>query len=71
LTSRATDRAARRAGEWPDGKRFAFTIFDDSDDESMANGPAVCDLLDAPIPFPRPECDGLVRPDRTTPECRV
>jgi hypothetical protein len=31
---------------WPDGKRFAFTIFDDTDNMTMRNGPPVYDFLD-------------------------
>ncbi|MCB0997034.1 MAG: hypothetical protein KDB21_18195 [Acidimicrobiales bacterium] len=30
---------------WPGGKRFAFTIFDDTDKTTLANGPVVYDLL--------------------------
>ena len=30
---------------WPDGKRFAFTVFDDTDRGTMANLPPVYDLL--------------------------
>lgn len=45
MRTRRPDRASRRPGEWPGGKRFAFTIFDDTDDESIANGPAVYEFL--------------------------
>jgi hypothetical protein len=38
-------RAGRRAGCWPDGKLFAFTIFDDSDLQTVANGAPVYDFL--------------------------
>lgn len=31
---------------WPDGHRFAFTIFDDTDWTTLVNGPPVYDLLD-------------------------
>jgi hypothetical protein len=31
--------------EWPDGKRFAFTIFDDTDLETIDNGPGVYAFL--------------------------
>ena len=31
--------------EWPDGKRFAFTVFDDTDRGTMVNLPPVYDLL--------------------------
>jgi hypothetical protein len=30
---------------WPDGKRFAFTVFDDTDNITMQNGPPVYDLF--------------------------
>ena len=30
---------------WPDGKRFAFTVFDDTDTTTMVTGPPVYDLL--------------------------
>jgi hypothetical protein len=30
---------------WPDGKRFAFTVFDDTDHTTLANGPEVYRLL--------------------------
>ena len=30
---------------WPDGKRFAFTIFDDTDGTTLLNGPPVYDAL--------------------------
>jgi hypothetical protein len=32
--------------EWPDGHRFAFSIFDDTDMTTLENGPIVYDLLD-------------------------
>ncbi|MCB1040573.1 MAG: hypothetical protein KDA94_13740 [Acidimicrobiales bacterium] len=35
-----------RSMTWPDGKRFAFTIFDDTDMTTLANGPAVYEVLD-------------------------
>lgn len=38
-------RTAPPAISWPDGKRFAFTVFDDTDKVSMANGPPVYDLF--------------------------
>ena len=38
-------RAGRRAGAWPDGKQFAFTIFDDTDLTTVANGKPVYDFL--------------------------
>ena len=38
-------RAGRRAGVWPDGKQFAFTIFDDTDLTTVANGKPVYDFL--------------------------
>jgi hypothetical protein len=31
--------------KWPDGKRFAFTVFDDTDSCSIQNGPIVYQLL--------------------------
>lgn len=31
---------------WPEGRRFAFSIFDDTDWTTLRNGPAVYDLLD-------------------------
>jgi hypothetical protein len=34
-----------RPVRWPDGKRFAFTIFDDTDCETLDNGPEVYRLL--------------------------
>ena len=30
---------------WPEGKKFAFTVFDDSDLTSLQNGPLVYDFL--------------------------
>ncbi len=30
---------------WPDGKRFAFTVFDDTDMTTLVNGPPVYDVL--------------------------
>jgi len=30
---------------WPDGKRFAFTIFDDTDGTTLLNGPPIYDAL--------------------------
>lgn len=30
---------------WPDGKRFAFTIFDDTDHQTLENVPPVYDFL--------------------------
>jgi len=30
---------------WPDGKAFAFTVFDDTDNQTLANGKPVYDLL--------------------------
>ena len=33
--------------EWPEGKRFAFTIFDDTDLETIDNGPGVYSFLTA------------------------
>jgi hypothetical protein len=38
-------RSGRSGGRWPGGKQFAFTIFDDTDDETLDNGPAVYALL--------------------------
>ena len=32
--------------QWPDGKRFAFTVFDDTDQTTLANGPEMYRLLD-------------------------
>ncbi len=32
--------------KWPDGKKFAFTVVDDTDLTTLDNGPAVYDLLD-------------------------
>jgi len=39
--------SARRAPRiaWPDGKRFAFTVFDDTDKTTLHNGPEVYRLL--------------------------
>jgi hypothetical protein len=31
--------------QWPEGKRFAFTVFDDSDLTTLENGPPVYDFL--------------------------
>jgi hypothetical protein len=31
--------------EWPEGKKFAFTIFDDTDSQTLVNGPPVYNLL--------------------------
>jgi len=31
--------------EWPDGRRFAFTIFDDADSQTLANGRPAYDFL--------------------------
>src|SRR5687767_6244935 len=31
--------------DWPDGKAFAFTVFDDTDKETVENAPPVYDLL--------------------------
>lgn len=31
--------------KWPDGKRFAFTVFDDTDNTTMQNGPRIYQLL--------------------------
>jgi hypothetical protein len=46
------DEAGRRRGEslsemisWPEGRRFAFTVFDDSDWTTLENGPPVYDFL--------------------------
>lgn len=33
------------APAWPDGKRFAFSVFDDADMQTLANGQPVYDLL--------------------------
>ena len=41
----APDRPGRAAGRWPGGKRFAFTIFDDTDLETVANAAPVYDFL--------------------------
>jgi len=41
----AAFRAERRMMEWPSGKRFAFTIFDDADSQTLANGKPVYDFL--------------------------
>jgi hypothetical protein len=30
---------------WPEGKRFAFTVFDDTDGMTMLNGPPIYDFL--------------------------
>src|SRR6516164_9932898 len=30
---------------WPEGKDFAFTIFDDTDNQTLENGPPVYDFL--------------------------
>jgi hypothetical protein len=38
-------RAGRRPGIWPNGKQFAFTIFDDSDLQTVANGAPVYEFL--------------------------
>jgi hypothetical protein len=38
-------RAERHVMEWPFGKRFAFTIFDDADSQTVANGKPTYDLL--------------------------
>jgi hypothetical protein len=38
-------RAGRGAGRWPDGKRFAFTIFDDTDLQTVANAAPVYQFL--------------------------
>lgn len=38
-------RPGRSGVRWPGGKQFAFTIFDDTDDQTLANGPAVYALL--------------------------
>jgi hypothetical protein len=38
-------RAGRSAGLWPDGKRFAFTIFDDTDSQTVANTAPVYEFL--------------------------
>lgn len=38
-------RTGRRADLWPDGKRFAFTIFDDPDYQSVANTAPVYEFL--------------------------
>ena len=35
----------RRAGMWPEGKKFAFTIFDDTDLQTVANGAPVYEFL--------------------------
>src|SRR5207237_4888260 len=43
LTSLATD--ARPAIRWPDGKQFAFTIFDDPDGQTVEDGKRVYGLL--------------------------
>ena len=42
---RSTGRA-KGAPRWPGGRRFAFTIFDDTDGMTLENGPPVYDLLD-------------------------
>ena len=34
-----------RPNKWPDGKRFAFTIFDDTDRQNLNNVPAVYDFF--------------------------
>jgi hypothetical protein len=41
----AFDDSARPAGRWPDGKSFAFTIFDDPDAQTYEDGKAVYSLL--------------------------
>lgn len=33
--------------KWPDGKDFAFTVFDDTDNLTLQNGPPVYDFLDS------------------------
>jgi hypothetical protein len=40
-----TPRAGRKADLWPDGKQFAFTIFDDTDLTTVDNGTPVYDFL--------------------------
>ena len=43
MTAPATSRAPRLA--WPEGKAFAFTVFDDTDRQTIANVKPVYDLL--------------------------
>lgn len=38
-------RGGRSAGRWPEGKRFAFTIFDDTDHTTVETGKPVYDFL--------------------------
>jgi hypothetical protein len=35
-----------RRVEWPDGHRFAFSVFDDTDMTTLENGPVIYDLFD-------------------------
>jgi hypothetical protein len=39
------NRDVTRPVEWPSGKAFAFSVFDDTDRTTLENGPAVYDLL--------------------------
>lgn len=38
-------KASLQRVAWPDGRRFAFTVFDDTDHTTLANGPEVYALL--------------------------
>jgi hypothetical protein len=42
-----TNTAMQTPITWPEGKDFAFTIFDDTDNQTLENGPAVYDFLTA------------------------